>query len=302
MMELDKEKVLQFVKKQKKPLLFGGVILLVLFVTLAIPSGKKAPSIGGVPPPTNKPFNPFGLFGKEQKEEKTAVNTQEAVEKSLNNIHSGNPSAPIPTGIVRINPNGTKTTQSVGTGGTIRTAQGTISLQSNIQSGVNSNDQADILRIVFRNPDGSTTSYIPPGTPPNEVRWGRYTNDRFNYAINYPVNWQFFYTIDADGHEGIALYPPYVNVNDPKSPYVGFGLTERFLLPTLGNTANALITPIRVDGVSGDLYTEGPLGPSYMASVFQYNGKYFGLGSSISDATFAYVYYYMLYSLTFNTQ
>jgi hypothetical protein len=306
MMEnITKERLLIFIKSQKIPLALGGVIIVILLTTFLIPSGNKKPSgiantNGRNVQPTKKPFNPFGFLSDKKKDESN-VPTQDAVSASLKNIHSGNPQAPIPTGIIKTTQSGSSTTQKI-SGNTIQTTQGSLNPQSNIQTGVDSNTEVDSIRIIFRNPDGTTTTYIPPGTPPNEVRWGRYTNTKTNYAINYPSNWRLKYSIDNDGNEGITLHPPYVDANDPKSPFIGFGMSDKFLLPAVSDSTKVLITNIRVDGVSGDLYTEGSLGRSYIASIFNYKNKYFGLGASISDATFAYVYYYMLYSLTFNTQ
>lgn len=293
------------------PILLGALAVVVAAITLIlILSNKKAPLPGaGITDnrtagqlPTKKPFSPFGFLSNENKQEKPAVNTQDAIDKSLKNIHSGSPAAPIPTGIIKIQPNGTKASQAVGGSGTTQTSQGTISTQANIQTGVDSSTQADNIKIVFQNPDGSTFTYIPPGTPPDEVRWGRYTNIKAKYAINYPVNWQFVYAIDTSGNEQILLYPPTQDVNDPNSHYIAFGYSDSAFNPVNTNLSESYPTSIKVDGVPGTLYTNGEIGESSITSFLDYNSGSFGLMASKSDATFAYVYYYMLNSLTFNIQ
>jgi len=306
---LTKENILQFLRIHWRFIIPIGIAIVILVIVIIIqvkPIRKNIPvspgysTPGTISPtsPTKKPLNPFSIFSNKKAE--PTIPMIQAIDSSLKNIHSGNPAASIPKGIIKILPNGSRTIIPIGGSATIQTAQGTINPQSNIQTGVDSNTQVDSIRVVFKNPDGTTTTYIPPGTPPGEVRWGRYTNNRDKYALNYPVNWQFIFSIDADGHEGVALYPPGVDSNNPNSPYIGFGLSESFHLPAADNSVNAYVTKIKIDGVDGDLYTDGPLGNSYIASVLRYSNKYFGLGSRISDPTFAYVYYYMLYSLTFN--
>lgn len=309
--DLKTEKIISYIKKQWKPFSLVAVILVALIVTLLIPNKdnntRKTPgstAIGNQTPKSNpdsekKSFNPLTILFGPKKDDRNNQN---------NNIPTGvkpqpNVTAAASSGstITKVLPDGTKTTQQATGSSTINTTQGTINPNANISQGIASNTQVDNLRIVFQNPDGTTFTYIPPGTPPDEVRWARYTNNVAKYAINYPSNWQFVYSV-TDGNEGIALYPPGSSPNNPASHYIGFGVTNSFLLPATGDTSNALVTSIVADGVSGNLYTEGPLGNSYIASVFSYSGKYFGLGGSKSDATFAYVYYYMLQSLTFNIE
>lgn len=157
------------------------------------------------------------------------------------------------------------------------------------------------IQVVFQNPDGTTTNYVPPGTPPLEVRWGRYTNYQDGYAIDYPINWQIDVQ-SVDGHEGVTVYAPGADVNNSESPHIGFGWSSSYLIAASGPLANAFDTAIIADGVSGTLYTNGPLGQSFIATIFPYHSGYLGLGSNSSDASFAYVYYYMLYSLRFNIQ
>ncbi|HSW48292.1 MAG TPA: hypothetical protein VLG67_04395 [Candidatus Saccharimonadales bacterium] len=307
--ELSKEQILNFVKTQWKPLLLGGLIVIGLLITLIIPRGKSGltPKPGNSisnsnnksNTPTKTPFNLFGIFNNSQNKDKG--NTKPQQDTNLKNINSGNPTASIPTVIKTLSSNGTTISQTLSTSGVTQTAQGTINPNGNIQTGVDSSTQPDKIAIVFKNPDGTTTTYFPPGTPPDEVRWGRYTNTKSKYAINYPVNWQFVYSVDGNGFEGVALYPPGVNPNDRNSPHIGFGMSSKFLMPA-GESEGSLITPVTVDGNSGKLYTNGPLGDSYIASVLNYSDNYFGLAGTKSDATFAYVYYYMIYSLTFNTE
>lgn len=308
--DLKSEQIKTFLRNQWKPVSLVAVIFIILIITLLIPGKEK---------------NTRNTPGRQTVSNETTKSNPEAGKKSFNPLSfifppkkdNNSRQQNIPTGVIippnatttstdksiviKVLPDGTKTTQTVTGTATVNTAQGTINTNTNIAQDLTSNTQVDNLRIIFQNPDGTTFTYIPPGTPPDEVRWARYTNNVAKYAINYPSNWQFAYSTE-NGNEGIALYPPGSNPNDPNSDYIGFGLTNSFLLPTGGDGGNALITGIIADGVSGNLYTEGPLGESYIASIFSYTGKYFGLAGSKSDVTFAYVYYYMLQSLTFNIE
>jgi hypothetical protein len=309
---LNKEQIVFFLRNQWKPVGLAGLILVALVITLLIPargknSGKTNP--GGIATtnenannnsaPEKKSSNIFSfLFNSKKDESSQQNNRQGAVVSTPQDLIN---SQTTESTVTKVNPNGSKTTQKLTISTTINTTQGTINPSSNIDVDLSSNEEADDLRIVFQNPDGTTFTYIPPGTPPDEVRWARYTNNNDKYAINYPFNWQFVYSV-ANGHEGVALYPPNVNPNDPKSPFLGFGMADKFLLPAAGDNPNALITPIIADGQSGNLYTKGSLGNSYIAAVLSYRDDYFGLNASKSDATFAYVYYYMINSLTFNIE
>ncbi len=310
---LTKEGIIIFLRAQWKPVTLGGIILLSLFITLLIPNkarnslsnptgntlGRENNNSTNKPESKKQPFNPFGfLFDNNVKKGKLANEAS----SPLKNIPNGNTTVQIPSTIVKVQPNGTRIKQSINSTGTTQTAQGTIQQNSNLQTGVDSNVKADDIRIIFQNPDGTTFTYIPPSTPPGEVRWGRYSNTKSKYAINYPSNWQFLYSTDSNGFEGVALYPPGVDPNDANSPFIGFGMSASFLLPAASNIAGAYVTPLTVDGIHGSLYTNGSLGASYIASTLSYSSNYFGLGASKSDATFAYVYYYMLNSLTFNIE
>lgn len=305
-------KMLIFCRKQWKLLALSGLILFSLLVTLTLPSKNKnvvtnPNSIQSSNPSdssksnsgsTNKPFNLFGIvFGPKKQESKSSQTNSQA----LNNLPNIITSKTSQSTVTLIAPDGSKVTQTVSGSKSISTAQGTINPNANIKAEIAGNTTLDYIYINFKNTDGSTTTYIPPGTPPDEIRWAVYTNHTDNYSLIYPYNWQFFYTI-VSGHEGVALYPPGVDINDSKSPYIGFGTTDDFHLPTVGEAQGTLLTPIRVDGIDGGLYTNGPLGNSFVASVMPYLGKFFGLGSSKSDATFSYVYYYMINSINFNAE
>lgn len=306
--KVDLKEFLQNFLKQKVLVALVILVIISLIVTVSLLVSGSTSSRGGgasdksnprsvvLAKPTKEPFNLFGLFNPEKKK-----NSGPQSDGKLASIPPNSTSGAAGT-VTKINPDGSKSTQTVAVGGTTQTSQGTINTKTNIAQDLGSNTEVDNIRIVFQNPDGSTTTYVPPGTPPDEVRWARYTNNKDKYAINYPQNWQFVYSIDGSGNEGIALYPSDANLSDPGAPYIGFGITDSFLLPGGAGSENSYATQITVDGVSGTLYTNGPLGDSYIAAVMQYSGKYFGLGSSISSETFAYVYYYMLYSLTFNIQ
>ncbi len=307
------EQVMSFLRNQWKPVGLIVITFLILIVTLLIPSGGKNntrnnPGRQGIsnqstknsPDSSNKSSSPLSfLFGTKKESSNTKQQIIPTGVKTPPNVITSNTSQ---STVTRIQPDGTATTQKVTGTSVVNTTQGTINPNTNIATDLTSNTQQDILSMVFQNPDGTTFTYIPPGTPPDEVRWARYTNNIAKYAINYPYNWQFVYSVE-NGNEGIALYPPGSNPNDPNSQYIGFGIANNFLLPTTNEgSVSAHITPIIADGVPGNLYTNGAIGNSYIASVFSYSGKYFGLAGSKSDTTFAYVYYYMLQSLTFNIE
>lgn len=310
MQDLTKEQVIEFIKRKKIAVALVSTTVFIVIVGLWIYGSSRNPTRvedetanntnnqTTNATPSKKPFNPLGLFENSEKNDDSSKKT---IATSLENIHSGDPSAPIPASLKKVQ-NGQVTSQPLTSGSIIQTTQGSINPNGNIQTGVDSSTQVDNIRIVFQNPDGTTFTYIPPGTPPDEVRWGRYTNDKFKYAINFPINWQFVYSLDENGNEGVALYPPNVDPNSSSSPFIGYGTTDNFSLPTVLDTTGALATPLIVDGYQGTLYTNGPVGQSYIASVLKYSNKFFGLGASKSDATFAYVYYYMINSLTFNIE
>ena len=310
--QISKEQLTIFLKKQWKAISLRMTILFIFTITLVLPSGKSKISNTPVdntfsknsknnPPgnisPTSKPFNPFGILGNNENKVTIKVIPKDA---GLKNINSGNPSAAVPSIITKISSTGTKTTQAFSANGITNTVQGIINPTSNIQTGVDSSTLRDNIAIIFKNSDGTTFTYIPPGTPPDEVRWGRYTNNISKYAINYPVNWQFLYSVDSEGNEGLILYPPGVDVLDSDSPYITFGFSQSILNQPGTTLKEAYPTSIIVDGVNGTLYTNGPLGQSYITSILDYRNGNFGLSSSKSDATFAYIYFYMINSLTLN--
>jgi hypothetical protein len=308
---LTKEQVTNFFKARWKPLAAVGIVLFMLFITLLIP-GKSKNATNTIPTNrgsvngssgtnnlTNKTANPLDLLfgtGKSRQTQNQKVET--SVVKPPPDAINAKTSV---SSITKVLQNGSKEVQKVTANSIFSTAQGTINPNASIAQDLASNTHADNITIAFLNPDGSTFTYIPPGTPPDDVRWARYTNENDKYAINYPFNWQFVYSFN-NGHEGVALYPPGVDLNDSNSPFIGFGVSDAFHLPAVGNSTGAYVTPIVVDGIAGDLYTNGSLGNSYVASVLPDSGRYFGLGSKISSTTFIYVYYYMLHSLTFNVQ
>lgn len=313
-MRIDNEQISQliiFCKKQWKPLALCGLIFFSLLITLTIPSNAKKSNIPPIntqgripndgsekkPDSEKKPFNLLGFLFNQKKEESKQQDNSQAL-NNLPNVIS--PQTTLST-VTQLKSDGTKVVQKLDGKSVISTAQGTINPNVNLNNVISGNVQQDNISMVFLNPDGTTTTYIPPGTPPDEIRWAEYTNHNDKYAIIYPYNWKFFYSV-SDGHEGIALYPPGVDPLDSKSPYIGFGMTDDFHVPIAGEAQGTYLTPIIVDGETGGLYTNGPLGNSFIASVISYNGKYFGLGSSKSDATFAYVYFYMINSINFNAE
>lgn len=296
-------------KQNKYLLLLFGIVFISAIITILLPTKKTGTTPVGNPgtvrkgtngssPDSSKEnapkksFNIFNLFSKPQSNSSGAGGSTEQNSNETNSMTGGSTDGTISSSypsFKKLSDNQTST------------SQGTITYNADVQKDITSNTKKDDIKITFQNPDGSTFVYIPPGTPPDEVRWARYVNHNDKYSLNFPSNWQFFYSID-NGHEGVALYPPGTNPKDLTTPYLGFGVTDSFLLPGANNTNRAFITPIVVDGLNGKLYTNGALGNSYIASAISYSGRFFGLGSSKSTTTFAYIYYYMINSLKFNIE
>ncbi len=150
-------------------------------------------------------------------------------------------------------------------------------------------------QIVFIGSDGQAQTYTPPSTPPVEIIWARYTNDLEHYAIDYPSNWQIVKTTYR-GHDAIFIYSPGADPSDPNVQYISYGWSSYFYPPT-ANYVGSFIQ----DGVQGTIYTNGVIGSSYIAGVFQYFNGFLVLNNNISDATFAYIFNQMITSLDFNT-
>lgn len=152
------------------------------------------------------------------------------------------------------------------------------------------------IKIVFKNQDGTYFTYVPPAVPPVDVSWLRYINYQDHYAIDYPANWQMVKTT-YNGHEAITLYSPTDanNIDKPSLAFVGWKADY------LTSSANYTGT-ITLNDIGGTVYTNGPLGLSSVAAVFQYKYGYFAFGSSSTNPVFIYIFDHMLRSIDFNVQ
>lgn len=154
---------------------------------------------------------------------------------------------------------------------------------------------SSLPQIIFIGPDGQQQAYVPPETPPVEITWARYTNQLEHYAIDYPSNWQIV-TTQYRGHAAIFIYAPGADPSDPDVQYISYGWSTYFYPPTASYVGSFML-----DDVSGTIYTNGSLGSSFIAGVFQYSNGFLVLNNNVSSEEFAYVFNHMLLSLDFNT-
>jgi hypothetical protein len=152
------------------------------------------------------------------------------------------------------------------------------------------------IEIVFVNENGEFWTYVPPAVPPIDVNWLRYTNHQDHYSIEFPADW-LVVTSYYNGHEGITLYRPGASGSIDKPSIAFVGWKANYLSSTAKYSGQIVLK-----GTPGTLYTNGPLGPSSVAAVFEYPNGFFALGSSISDPVFIYVFDHMLRSLEFNVE
>lgn len=150
-------------------------------------------------------------------------------------------------------------------------------------------------QIVFIGPNGQPQTYTPPATPPVAITWARYTNQLEHYAIDYPSNWQIV-TTQYRGHDAVFIYAPSVDLSDPDVQYISYGWSTYFYPP-----AASYVGSFTLDGVPGTIYTNGAIGSSFIAGVFNYANGFLVLNNNVSDATFVYIFDHMLLSLDFNT-
>ncbi len=150
-------------------------------------------------------------------------------------------------------------------------------------------------QIVFIDSNGQSQTYIPPGTPPVEIIWARYTNQLEHYAIDYPSNWQIV-TTQYMGHEAVFIYAPEADPGDPDVQYISYGWSTYFYPPTASYVGSFVL-----DGVQGTIYTNGSIGSSFIAGVFNYANGFLVLNNNVSDEIFAYIFNHMVLSLDFNT-
>jgi len=182
---------------------------------------------------------------------------------------------------------------SVGGGGSQSVSQQT-SAQNNFLNSAPTPTPVTDIQIVFANEYGGYFTYVPPVIPPIDVAWMKYINYQDHYSIEYPSDWEIVKTT-YNGHEGVTLYMPVDagNIDRPSIAFVGW------LVDYLSSSAS-YTGKIILNGVPGTIYTNGPLGPSSVAAVFQYTSGYLALGSSTSNPVFVYVFDHMLRSIDFN--
>jgi hypothetical protein len=182
----------------------------------------------------------------------------------------------------------------VGSGGT----QPTVALNPTTSPSPDSNPTSvpsSSPQIVFIGPSGQAQPYTPPSTPPVEITWARYTNQLEHYAIDYPSNWQIVKT-QYRGHEAVFIYGPGTNPSDPNIQYISYGWSTYFYPPEA-----SYVGSFTLDGVKGTIYTNGSMGSSFIAGIFNYANGFLVLNNNISDETFTYIFNHMILSLDFNT-
>lgn len=150
-------------------------------------------------------------------------------------------------------------------------------------------------KIVFINSNGQSQVYTSPATPPVEITWARYTNQLEHYSIDYPSNWQIV-TTQYRGHEAIFIYTPGADPSDSDVQYISYGWSTYFYPPVA-----SYVGSFTLDGVSGTIYTNGSIGSTFIAGVFNYANGFLVLNNNISDEIFAYIFNHMILSLDFNT-
>ncbi len=230
-------------------------------------------------------FSLFPHIGNTPPSTQTGVSTSGT---TTNHIQSGFSSTP----------GSTLNTNSNSGAGSITQASPSTAQSANNSSGANIAQQ---IQIIFKTSNGGTQAYVPPSTPPVAVTWKRYINVADRYAIDYPANWQIIMT-QYNGHEGMSIYLPGSDPGSPGVQYIGFGLANYYLLPAGNSQQYTYSYPVTVSNINGTMYTQGVLGSGSIATVFPYNQGFFGMGSSISNATFIYIYNHMLQSLSFGPQ
>jgi hypothetical protein len=300
------DSIKQFIKSDKFILIIFGVIGVILVTILALVIVRKHQTVdqltpqpaGTSPVSSNSNASPQG-----SKQSNQPFNLFTWLFPSNNNTtHSEQAQVPqqAPTNTTSgLNQTNVQPTQS---------GQSSNETSSNISSGTNNNSNsgttsdpnATQFQIVFNGPGGQTETYVPPAVPPIQVTWATYTDTTYHYSIQYPSDWQVVnkQTIFA---KGTILFLPGENTNDPSEKYIAFGWSNYNIYPTNSiNNGGSVATPAMVTGVNGTIFTRGPLGISYIVSVFPYREGYFGLITYTSDPTITYIYQYMLASLKFN--
>jgi hypothetical protein len=233
-------------------------------------------------------------------------NIQNTLTPNQPNTITSNISIPLPPNLTSTSvPNSTSqpagsttkssTNQSQSTTTTTPTTTITTQTNSNNSPASSQNSASSPPKIVFIGPDGKAQTYIPPSDPPVQITWARYTNNLEHYAIDYPSNWQIV-TTQYRGHEAIFIYEPDADRSDPDVQYISYGWSSYFYPPSASYTGS-----FTQDGIPGTIYTNGSIGSSFIAGVFQYYNGFLVLNNNVSDEIFAYIFSHMILSLDFNT-
>jgi hypothetical protein len=232
-----------------------------------------------------------------------STNTQNTTNTTTPSTINANPQSQQPGNSPTQSGTSTSNTTQSNSGST--TSQNNPTSQQNTQNTTTNTSSGDTgtnnVPIIFKTPDGGYQTYTPPDTPPVDITWSTYVNAADRYSIQYPSNWQVVKT-EYNGHEGISVYAPGTDPSSPGTQFIGFGFASYYLLPQGSSEQSTYSYPITVDGINGTMYTQGVLGNGSVASVFQYASGSFGVGSSVSDPDFIYIYNYMLQSLDFGPQ
>ncbi len=307
-----KNNIIELIVQQK---LLAGIAVLILFMSIGIlyisltqrptakPTITSQQSISGsiLTPPnlqnTNTQASPSNNI------QKTLAPNQPATKNDSPSL-SKEGSGVITTKLSNTS-NPTSTSQpanSYTNGGGANQSQSTSAPSTTTQTNTNTNNSSNSLsnnasspKIVFIGSDGKAQTYVPPTTPPAQITWARYTNNLEKYSIEYPSNWQIV-TTQYRGHEAIFIYAPGANPSDPNVQYISYGWSSYFYPPNASYTGS-----FAQDGVPGTIYTNGSLGSSFIAGVFQYYNGFLVLNNNISDEVFAYIFNHMILSLNFNT-
>lgn len=283
--------------KQQNQYLSKNILMPATNITISTPITKQQVSIIPTPPEASPRFNLVtffsGLFGGAPKKTKQSDPTLSPAQSSLAVASTNRPT--LVTGAQSIQ-------NSVSANGAWSSSQPATSTQNTSQQAANNSNTSETnIQIVFQSSDGQLETYVPPSTPPIEVTWLKYVNEQDHFTIDYPANFQIVKQ-QTNGHESVSIFQPNADINDPNQVYISFGLSIYKLYPENGIKTDYVATPIKVTNISGTVYTHGPIGNSYIISIFPYLGGHFGLASATSGTELNYIYNHMLSSLVFNTQ
>lgn len=260
---------------------------------------QASQSLPAIPSPTNMPLTTKFIYVI-QSFFKSPKNTPGQSGNSGSSYQSGSQNALAPQNTVTGSTSSSGGNNSAGNGnngGGSQTGNQQGNGQNNLPIAIPTPTPITDVQIVFIDENGNPWTYVPPDVPPIDTTWTRYINHQDHYAIDYPTAW-LMYKSNYNGHEGITLYEPGGDPNDIDKPSIAFvGWQADYLSSSAKFTGQ-----ITVKGYPGTIYTNGPVGSSSLAAVFNYTGRYFAMGSSISDPVFIYVFDHMLRSLEFNVE